>query len=195
MTQLFHRSANTLTTLAMIGGGVAVVFVCIVLYMTTWSDYKTGVGLEVEQAVPFSHLHHVRGVGLDCRYCHGGVETSAFAGIPPTKTCMTCHSQLFVNAPMLKPVRDSYQNKTALPWKSVQQLPDFVYFAHDIHVSRGVACSTCHGPVEQMPLMREQKAFYMKDCLECHRAPDRFISKRELRLNAGILTNCSTCHR
>ncbi|MBI3555007.1 MAG: cytochrome c3 family protein [Deltaproteobacteria bacterium] len=218
MTQIFHRSANTLTILALAGVVAALAGVCLALYMTTWSNYKTGVGIDVQQPVPFSHRHHVRGAGLDCRYCHGGVETSAFAGIPPTHTCMTCHSQLFANSPVLKPVRDSFQNKIALQWNRVQRLPDFVYFAHDIHVGKGVGCSTCHGHVETMPLMREQNAFHMRDCLDCHREPERYLRPRdqvfnmsweppadqlakgrelvrEYGLQRAILTNCSTCHR
>ncbi len=218
MGQIFHRSANTFTKLVLAGMAAGLALACVVGYMTTWSSYKTGVGVDVAQPVPFSHLHHVRGAGLDCRYCHGGVETSAFAGLPPTQTCMTCHSQLLANSPMLKPVRDSFQTKVSLQWNRVQKLPDFVYFAHNIHIKKGIGCSTCHGHVESMPLMRAQKAFHMKECLECHREPARFIRPRnqvfnmawqappnqlevgrklvhEYGLQLTILTNCSTCHR
>ena len=110
------------------------------------------------QPVPFSHQHHVTGLGIDCRYCHTSVETSSFAGIPPTKTCMNCHSQIWTNAKLLEPVRASYKSGESLQWTRVNQLPDFVYFNHSIHVNKGVGCNTCHGPVDQMPLMYQQES-------------------------------------
>ena len=105
------------------------------------------------QPVPFSHQHHVAGLGIDCRYCHTSVETSSFAGIPPTKTCMNCHAQIWTNAALLEPVRESYKSGKSLVWTRVNDLPDFVYFNHSIHINKGVGCNTCHGPVDRMPLM------------------------------------------
>jgi hypothetical protein len=173
----------------------------------------------IEQPVPFSHQHHVRDDGIDCRYCHVAVETSAFAGLPPLATCMTCHSQLFVDSPVLAPLHRAYAGGATLAWSRVHDLPDFVYFDHSIHVAKGVGCTTCHGPVDRMPLTRRVASLYMEWCLECHRAPERFLRPRErvfdvdwtpprdqlaqglaLRRAYGLrstreLTDCSTCHR
>ena len=166
--------------------------------------------------MPFSHQHHVAGDGIDCRYCHTSVENSSFAGIPPTKTCMNCHSQIWTNAELLEPVRASYRSGQSLQWTRVNQLPDFVYFSHSIHINKGIGCNTCHGPVDQMPLMYQQESLQMEWCLECHRNPERFVRPREdvfrvdyvppadqvalgTRLVAAYriqrLTSCSTCHR
>lgn len=173
----------------------------------------------VEQPIPFSHQHHVRDDGIDCRYCHTSVETSAFAGIPPLSTCMTCHSQLFVDAPLLAPLHHAYAGGTPVRWNRVHDLPDFVYFDHSIHVAKGVGCTTCHGAIDRMPLTRRVASLYMQWCLECHREPERFLRPRErvfdvdwrpppdqraqglaLRKAYGLrstreLTDCSTCHR
>ena len=135
------------------------------------------------QPVPFSHQHHVTGLGIDCRYCHTSVETSSFAGIPPTKTCMNCHSQIWTNAQLLEPVRASYKSGESLQWTRVNQLPDFVYFNHSIHVNKGVGCNTCHGPVDQMPLMYQQESLQMEWCLGCHRAPENNLRPRDQVFN------------
>jgi hypothetical protein len=173
MAQLFPKVANTLARS---------VVPCLVLglgaaawgfHTALFSPYATEVNAPVEQPVPFSHRHHVAGLGIDCRYCHAGVETSAFAGIPPTETCMTCHSQVWRNAPVLEPVRESWTSGKPLHWQRVNDLPDYVYFNHSIHVQKGVACVTCHGRVDRMPLMSKQHSLYMRWCLDCHRAPER----------------------
>jgi hypothetical protein len=168
--------------------------------------------------VPFSHKHHVTGMGIDCRYCHTTVETSAFAGIPPTETCMTCHSQIWTEAPILEPVRASYRDNTPIEWNRVHDLPDFVYFNHSIHISQGIGCQTCHGQVDQMPLTWKVNSLNMEWCLECHRDPAQFIRPRDQVFNMSYeppadqetlgqrlvaeyevetrqLTNCSICHR
>jgi hypothetical protein len=173
----------------------------------------------IEQPVPFSHKHHVSDDGLDCRYCHVSVETSRFAGIPPLATCMTCHSQLFTNQPVLAPLIAAYRGGPALQWNRVNDLPDFVYFDHSIHVSKGVGCSTCHGRIDQMPLTARVASLDMQWCLECHRAPARYLRPPDrifdmawqpgpdqfdqgVRLSAAYhirsvrhLEMCSTCHR
>nr|WP_254007756.1 cytochrome c3 family protein [Rhizobium sp. L1K21] len=123
------------------------------------------------QPVPFSHEHHVGGLGIDCRYCHTSVEEDASAGLPPTHICMTCHSQLWTSAPMLAPVRQSLAEGNPLEWQRVARVPDYVYFNHSIHIQRGVACVECHGRVDKMPLMKRAKAFQMQFCLDCHRDP------------------------
>ena len=158
------------------------------------------------------------GLGLDCRYCHTTVEKGAFAGIPPTETCMTCHSQLYTEAPLLEPVRASYRDNTPIEWNRVHDLPDFVYFNHSIHLSKGIGCQTCHGQVDQMPLMWKVNSLNMEWCIECHKNPAQFIRPRDQVFNMNYqppsdqesfgkqlvaeyevetrqLTNCSICHR
>jgi hypothetical protein len=218
MAQIFQRKSNTLAraTIAgavaiLVGGGWA-------LHAVYWSPYTTRVQMPLEQPVPFSHQHHVSGLGIDCRYCHQGVETSAFANVPATETCMSCHSQLWTDAPLLAPVRESLAQNRRLRWNRVHDLPDFVFFNHSIHVNKGIGCATCHGPVNQMPLTWQENTLYMKWCLGCHRDPAKFIrprnevfnmtwqqptnqlaSGRELvainQVNVTQLTDCSVCHR
>ena len=151
--QIFHRSTNTLSRATIYGA----VFVVAALFWAAAeiqrSPYVTYAGVRRPQPVPFSHQHHVAGLGVDCRYCHTSVETSSFAGIPPTKTCMNCHAQIWTNAALLEPVRESYKSGKSLVWTRVNDLPDFAYFNHSIHINKGVGCNTCHGPVDQMPLM------------------------------------------
>jgi hypothetical protein len=129
--------------------------------------------------VQFSHQHHVGGIGIDCRYCHTSVETSASAGIPPTKTCMNCHSQIWLSSPYLEPVRESWKTNKPLQWNRVHDLPDFAYFNHSIHVAKGVGCSTCHGRVDRMPLMWQNASLQMEWCLECHRNPENYVRPKE----------------
>jgi hypothetical protein len=187
MPQLFSPGATIAVKLVLSGLAALVVGVVIVLYMATWSTWATGQGMPPPQPVPFSHRHHVQGAGLDCRYCHTGVESSAVAGIPPARTCMTCHSQLFANSELLRPVRESAERGQPIVWNRVQRLADFVYFRHDVHVARGVSCETCHGDVGNMPLTYPSRAFHMSECLDCHRTAPGVDHER--------LTNCSTCHR
>ena len=153
MSQIFHRSTNTLSRATIFGAVFVVAALVWVAMEIQRSPYMTYAGVRKPQPVPFSHQHHVAGLGIDCRYCHTSVETSSFAGIPPTKTCMNCHSQIWTNAQLLEPVRASYRTGKSLQWTRVNQLPDFVYFNHSIHINKGVGCNTCHGPVDQMPLM------------------------------------------
>jgi len=178
MPQIFHRSTNTIArvslTLAILG--VAGFFFFTIQMQR--SPYVSWRGVTREQPVPFSHQHHVGGLGLDCRYCHTSVEVSGFAGIPPTKTCMNCHRQIWTNANLLEPVRASFRTNTPLVWTRVNQLPDFVYFDHSIHINKGVGCATCHGPVDRMPLMRPQASLQMEWCLDCHRAPEKYLRPR-----------------
>ena len=183
MAQLFHRSANSIAKVSIVA---AVVFLgCLV-----WAAYKLNAGsftTDVEvakgQPVPFSHKHHVGDDGIDCRYCHTSVETSPFAGLPPTETCMSCHSQIWTNAQLLEPVRASYRSGESLQWTRVNQLPDFVFFNHSIHINKGVGCNSCHGPVDQMPLMYQQATLQMEWCLDCHRAPQKNLRPRDQVFN------------
>ena len=179
MAQIFHPSTNTIAkasifgALFVIGGGLA-----LALEMTR-SPYVTRVNVPLEQPVQFSHEHHVTGLGIDCRYCHVSVETAAYAGMPATKTCMTCHSQIWTNAPLLEPVRASWRDDRPLQWNRVHDLPDFVQFNHSIHVQKGIGCYSCHGDVAGMPLMWKVHSLQMEWCLDCHRAPEKYIRPRD----------------
>ncbi len=219
MAQIFHPSTNTLSRLSIFGGIILLAALVMALAEINRSSYVTEVGVARIQPVPFSHKHHVADDGIDCRYCHTSVENSPFAGIPPTRTCMNCHSQIWADSPMLEPVRESFRTGKSIEWTRVHNLPGFVYFDHSIHVKKGVGCSTCHGRVDEMPLTWRQHSLYMEWCLECHRAPERFVRPRqfvfsmeyepppdqlalgrklvkEYRIQSTrLLTSCSTCHR
>ncbi len=178
MAQLFHPSMNTISKVSIFG---AVFFLGGGLWvwaMLIRSPYATQAMVVRDQPVPFSHKHHVSGLGIDCRYCHTSVEKSPFAGIPPTKTCMTCHSQIWTNAQILEPIRESFRTDKPVAWTRVHDLPDFAYFNHSIHVNKGVGCSTCHGRVDQMPLMWREASLDMEWCLDCHRNPEKYVRPR-----------------
>jgi hypothetical protein len=216
MGQIFHPSTNTISRVSLFGGAAFLVALVAGLAAINESPYITEVGVARTQPIPFSHKHHVGDDGIDCRYCHTSVEESAFAGIPPTKTCMNCHTQIWADSPMLAPIRESFRTGMPIQWTRVHNLPGFVYFDHSIHVHKGIGCSTCHGRVDQMPLMWRENTLYMDWCLECHREPERFVRPREqvfsmdyapppdqLALGRKLvqeykiekLTSCSTCHR
>ena len=178
MPQIFHRSTNSISRITII---LSVVLVSGLLFAAAElqrSPYYSWRGVTRVQPVPFSHQHHVGGLGIDCRYCHTSVETSSFAGIPPTKTCMNCHAQIWTNAPMLEPVRESFRSGRSLVWTRVNAVPDYVYFDHSIHINKGVGCNDCHGPVDRMPLMYAANTLQMEFCLNCHRAPEKFLRPR-----------------
>lgn len=179
MAQIFPSSANTIARFSLVLAISAPVILIGVSSAVTRSSMNTKVGVAPDQPVPFSHQHHALELGLDCRYCHTSVEKSSFAGVPPTETCMTCHSQIWTNSPLLQPVRDSYKSGQPLRWARVNRLPDFVYFNHSIHVNRGINCNTCHGAVQKMHLTSKGQPFFMSWCLDCHRAPERFVRRRE----------------
>lgn len=183
MAQIFHRSTNTISRATIFGAVFVISFAFWVALKIERSPYVTYAGVARPQPVPFSHQHHVSGLGIDCRYCHTSVEVSRFAGIPPTKTCMNCHSQIWTKAPMLEPVRESYRTDKSLVWTRVNDLPDFVYFDHSIHINKGVGCNTCHGPVNKMPFMYNYASLRMEWCLECHRAPEKNLRPREQVFN------------
>jgi hypothetical protein len=214
MPQIFHPSMNTVSR-ATIFGAVFILAVLVWLALEiVRSPYVSGAQVIKPQPVAFSHRHHVAECGIDCRYCHTGVEESSFAGIPPTETCMNCHSQIWAESPILAPVRESFREDKPLVWNRVHDLPDFVYFDHSIHVRRGVACATCHGELAEMPLTWKEATLYMEWCLECHRQPEDYIGppeavfvstttrKTPLAKNdlawenkrGTLLTNCSICH-
>jgi Cytochrome c7 and related cytochrome c len=216
MSQIFHRSANTIARVSIFGAVFFVAGLLGLLAEVNRSPWVTDARTAREQPIQFSHERHVAGNGIDCRYCHTSVEDSSFAGIPPTKTCMNCHSEIFANSPFLEPVRDSFRTGKSIEWTRVHDLPDFVYFNHSIHVNKGVGCTTCHGQVDRMPLMYQQKSLQMEWCLDCHRNPEKYVRPRGDVFSVAYqppadqdalgqklvaeyqiqkLTSCSTCHR
>jgi hypothetical protein len=179
MAQIFGKSGNSVMR-AMLAGAVVFFFgFWGVVYAVYRSPYTTAVNVPLAQPVPFSHEHHVSGLGIDCRYCHTSVEKSAFAGLPATEICMSCHSQLWTDAPLLAPVRESLATGQPLKWNRVNQTPDFVFFDHSIHVQRGIGCSTCHGRVDEMPITWKAHSLYMRWCLDCHQTPEKFIRPKD----------------
>lgn len=183
MPQLFGPSANTVARLSILGGVVFVVGLFWFFEMMQRSPYYSQRDVVRKQPVPFSHEHHVGGLGIDCRYCHTSVEFSSFAGLPPTKTCMNCHAQIWTNSEMLQPVRESYRSGEPLRWTRVNDLPDYVYFDHSIHIHKGVGCNDCHGPVDRIPMMYAAVTLQMEWCLNCHRAPEKFLRPRDQVFN------------
>ncbi|HET6513516.1 MAG TPA: cytochrome c3 family protein [Candidatus Kapabacteria bacterium] len=219
MAQIFHRSTNYLAKASLFGALLLVGFILYLVLEVNRSDYVTGAFTAKEQPVQFSHKHHVGDAGVDCRYCHTAVEKSSSAGIPPSKTCMNCHSQLWAESPYLEPVRASFKDNKPLRWTRVHDLPDFVYFNHSIHVNKGVGCESCHGRVDRMPLMMQVASLNMEWCLDCHRNPEKNLRPQSEIYTMGyqptgdpveqgkqlaklyniqsteLLTSCSTCHR
>jgi hypothetical protein len=216
MAQIFHPSTNTLSRLTIFGALFAVAGGGWALNEINRSPYVTNARIARVQPVPFSHKHHVGDDGVDCRYCHTSVETSSFAGIPPTKTCINCHSVVWADSPMLEPVRESFRTGKPIPWVRVHDLPDFVYFNHSIHVAKGVGCTTCHGPIDKMPLTWQQNSLQMEWCIDCHRNPEKYVRPREAVFRTDWVppsdqveqgknlvkqyrieskTSCSACHR
>ncbi|MGA2090162.1 MAG: cytochrome c3 family protein [Endomicrobiales bacterium] len=208
MSQLFKARDTHIFRLIIFAGIILLAGSVVVMDLFQRFSFVTGVNRFTVQDVPFSHEHHVKEIGIDCKFCHTSVTQSSFAGIPPTQTCMKCHRVLFKDAPMLAPVRRSFETGKPLVWARVYSLPDFVYFDHSIHIANGVSCVTCHGELGDMPFVRKNKAFFMRECLECHRNPGQYLSAAELtggsgknikvtRFNEKVIeiTNCSTCHR
>ena len=218
MAQIFHPRANTIARLVLLAVPTLPVVAMLIGYQVMRSPYVTRQDVTRDQPVPFSHEHHVGGLGIDCRYCHTSVQQSRFAGLPATHICMSCHSQLWTQAPMLAPVRESLANNQPIHWQRVNTLPGYVYFDHSVHVTNGVGCTTCHGPVATMPLMRQAAPLTMGWCLGCHRDPAPNLRPRdaifdpywtppahqnvqgkrlldEYHIRTDHLTDCSVCHR
>ena len=215
--QVFLPRANLFFRALLIGTPLLAVVGGFAWYWIYRSPYVTEVKMPIGQPVLFSHRHHSGELKIDCRYCHTSVEKASYAGVPPTSTCMTCHSQLFTDSPLLQPVRESAAHNTPIAWNRVHVLPDYVYFNHSIHVNKGVGCTTCHGQVNEMPLTWKSNTLFMEWCLQCHRnteasqrplsqiysmdwkpAPDQKVVGAQLaaehHLDVAHLTNCSVCH-
>ncbi|MBA2495323.1 MAG: cytochrome c3 family protein [Acidobacteria bacterium] len=219
MAQIFHRAANNVAKISIV---VAILLGGVAFFVYTQiarSSYLTGRYTERQQPIQFSHKHHAGDDGIDCRYCHTSVETSYSAGIPPTQTCMNCHSQIWSDSPYLEPVRESYRTNKPIEWVRVHDLPEYAYFNHSIHVAKGVGCSTCHGQIDTMPSVFQVNTLQMEWCLACHREPEKYIRPKSEIYNMNwnpddlttderhqlwtdykirsreLLTSCSTCHR
>lgn len=218
MPQLFRKRTNTIAKIVVILIPSVLFGLFVMGELIMRSPYETEVGVVLEQPVPFSHKHHVRELNIDCRFCHSLVEKTPFAGIPKSSVCMNCHSQIWADAPMLAPVRESFYKNEPIAWNQVNRLAKYVYFNHSIHIKKGIGCSSCHGAVDQMPLTKKARTFYMKDCLSCHEAPENSIrpiadiydidyrvppdQKRKGRelvkkyhVHKELLMDCNTCHR
>src|SRR5438309_2192836 len=186
MAQFFKRSANNIARISMV---MVVVLGGVAFYVYTQvarSSYLTGQFLEKQQPVQFSHKHHVGDDGIDCRYCHATVESTATASMPPTQTCMNCHSQLWNDSPYLEPVRASFRENKPIQWERVHDLPEFVYFNHSIHVNKGIGCSSCHGRIDQMPAVYPDHAETWDDSLSRR----NFIKVMGASLALAGLTGC-----
>jgi hypothetical protein len=194
----------------LLAGGPVYLIVVVWLY----TDPRTlRIGYQPDQPVPYSHALHAGELGMDCRYCHSTVERSAKAAIPPAATCMNCHTTIFPESAKLLPVREAHAGGEPVAWTRVHDLPDYVYFNHSAHVTRGVGCETCHDRIDQMPTVYQAKALTMGWCLDCHRDPAPNLRKPEKvtvmgykpekgegatvksDLNINPPTDCSTCHR
>lgn len=218
MPQLFQRRSNTIAKLSLIVIFLTPLVVFFVFAVTIRSPYETEVDVALSQPIPFSHEHHVGDLDIDCRFCHSFVENSHIAGMPSSKTCMTCHSEIWKEAPMLKPLRESFASLNPIAWNQVNRIPRFVYFNHNIHIKKGIGCSSCHGEIDRMPLTKKSRTFFMSDCLTCHRNPELFLRPSNQIYNPSYikpddqiiigekllekfgthkkhLTDCYSCHR
>ena len=219
MAQFFNKSANNIARISMVMVAVLAGVAGFAYTQIARSSYLTGRYVEKQQPVQFSHKHHVGDDGIDCRYCHSTVETTASAGMPSTQTCMNCHSQIWADSPYLEPVRASFRDNKPIEWERVHDMPEYTYFNHSIHVAKGVGCSTCHGQIDNMAAVFQENTLQMEWCLACHREPEKFIrpkseiynmqwqdgdlnteERKKLKADHKIrskelLTSCSTCHR
>jgi hypothetical protein len=217
MSQIFPPAFDLIAKLFALTAVLALLGGSYSFYLLSRSPYWTNAGVTLDQPVPFSHQHHAGELGIDCRFCHTTVATSAYAGMPDTQTCMTCHSQVWKDSPMLAPVRQSYAENKPLKWNRVNEIPGFVYFNHSIHVNKGVGCSTCHGRVDEMPITWKATDMEMQWCLSCHRHPEGQLRQltqvyqmdwtpsrnpqagealvKARNIQKDHLTDCSACHR
>jgi len=214
MAQVFTPSGVLVLKLALLGTFAILVTGSVVGYQHLQGPDSAGEA--PRQPIPFSHKHHAGDDGIDCRYCHWSVEKSAFAGIPSADVCLSCHSQLFSDAPLLEPLRAAARTGMPLHWVRVHDLPDFVFFDHSIHVAKGVGCVECHGRVDRMARIERVASLEMQWCLSCHRDPAPHLRRpqdvfdmasrppRDPQVRASLaahllprqrLTDCSTCHR
>lgn len=175
MPQVFHRNSNQRSKIAIIVIVLLVFTAFSAANIWYWGPGVSGQEKPVVQPVQFTHEHHVGGLGIDCRYCHFNVERAGLAQVPPTRVCMNCHSQMYTDAQILEPVRESWRSDMPIPWVKVHNLSDFVYFNHSAHINKGIGCNECHGRVDTMPLMYQASSLHMAWCLQCHMDPDKYV--------------------
>lgn len=170
MSHIFPKSANKLPLQIIL---FVLVLVGVVTAATTYyaTPKYTRIGYAPVQPVPFSHALHAGQLGIDCRYCHVGVDKGATSTVPTAQTCMNCHNQILPDSPALAPVRESFASGDPIKWVKIHQMPDYVYFNHAVHVNRGISCVECHGQVNEMEVVRHEKPLSMGFCLDCHRDP------------------------
>src|SRR3712207_6811867 len=216
MAQLFSRRADTIFRVVIVLLGLGAIGAGVLVYVWSRSGSAWNVGVPAPQPIPFRHDLHSGTLGIDCRYCHSGVERAAHAGMPSAQTCMTCHSQVWAGASVLEPLRTSLALDQPITWTSVHRLPAHAYFHHGIHVSKGVACESCHGRVDRMPRTVKAESLPMGWCLDCPRDPTPHRRPREAVFAMGYephgtplpddvrafyqaaaqrLTSCNNCHR
>jgi hypothetical protein len=181
---VFPRWSNLLLPVALIVGLTAPLYV-VMMVAYGFSPKTTDVGYQPEQPVPFSHLIHSGQLGIDCRYCHTSVEDASHSVIPPTQTCMNCHSQVHLESKKLEPVRESWATGEPVKWVRIHDLPDYAYFNHAAHVNRGVSCVSCHGRVDRMEEVYQHQPLSMGWCLECHRNPEPHLRDPKLATDLG----------
>lgn len=183
MAVIFPKWTNKVPTIIAIGGAVTTAFVVFAIWY--WFSPKfTDVGYEPVQPVKFSHALHAGDLGMDCRYCHTTVESAAHAAVPPTETCMNCHTQVKgagadstasgvdSYSQSLKPVVRAWETGTPINWVRVHLLPDYAFFNHSAHVTAGVGCTSCHGRIDKMETVHQTEPLSMGWCLDCHRDPE-----------------------
>ncbi len=215
---LFPKWANTIRPLIALGAAGGGLYVA-TLVPFAFHPASTDAGYMPKQPVEYSHLLHAGKLGIDCRYCHSTVESTGHAAIPAVQTCMNCHARLGKDNPKIKPVRDAWEKGEPIQWIKVHRLPDYVYFNHSAHVTRGIGCVSCHSRIDRMETVYQYSSLNMGWCLDCHRAPEKAIRpkdkitqmdfkaedmgttqeelgkklREEYKLNPS--TDCSTCHR
>ncbi|HEY4219418.1 MAG TPA: cytochrome c3 family protein [Gemmatimonadaceae bacterium] len=214
MPALFSRRATPLARSVLLAACAAVVAVPSFAMGWVRTPWARGEHRHITQPVPFDHRVHVTGLRIDCRFCHSGVETTAQAGLPPTQICVSCHQRLWLSLPPMSAVRHSVEMNQPIAWQRVNQLPDFVYFDHAMHVNKGVGCETCHGRVDETGDVTQAAPLTMGWCVSCHRDPAPHLRPLDAITTQGYqpapgtsgtalmaayhvrrLTNCTTCHR
>lgn len=184
--------------------GVALsLIVAVLLVMGVASYYPTASnqGYAPEQPIPFSHKLHAGDNKIACLYCHSAAEKSKHASVPSVNTCMNCHSVVKTDSPWIQKIQKHYKEGTPIEWVRVHELPDYVYFPHKRHVAKGVACQTCHGPIQEMERVYQASALTMGWCMECHRGqttPKQVLARiyPDMKDPHGPVApvNCNTCH-
>lgn len=144
------------------------------------------------QPIDFSHKVHAKDNAIPCEYCHSGARKGAVAGVPPANVCLNCHTQVLPNRPEVKKIHAAAQSGKPIEWVRIHRVPDFVRFDHSAHVSKGVECQACHGPVQEMARVEQSAHLSMGWCVGCHRQYAKQPPEGVGKVNPP--TECSTCH-